>query len=374
MKNIKILTLLLLPSFALNAQMLTNAGVNSISGGFVSSNNSLSFSVGQTVIGTYNSTNTMLTNGTLQPEIINIIPITQMNSGVCGTLNYARTSAIGCLAVSGATQYEWQFSNTSGVFATKSTTTSYVLLHTVTPALNWGTNWNIKVRAKIGSNVGPYSADCTIGIIPDPSITGVPQTQLRTQDCNKQNYRINADNRIVANPIAGAIQYEFEFSSAITGLVVATKLSQYNVLFLNTLTPALTFPAQYNVRVRARISSTWGVFGTPCLIGIISLNRDQEIANNEIELTEEEVISSNYFEMMVMPNPFNEQATLMINSDVNEQVNVEVFDLVGNIVWKQIVLSNNNISLGKEFAQGTYVVKAINQKGNQAVFRFIKSK
>jgi hypothetical protein len=374
MKNIKILTLLLLPSFAINAQMLTNAGINSISGGFVNANNSLSFSVGQTVIGTYNSTNTMLTNGTLQPEIINIIPTTQMSNNVCGTLNYVRTSSVTCLPVIGATQYEWQFSNSSGVFATKNTSTNYVLLHSVTPALNWGTNWNIKVRAKIGSNVGPYSPNCNIGIMPDPSINGVPQTQLRTQDCNKQNYRINADNRIVANPVAGAIQYEFEFSSAVTGLVVATKLLQYNVLFLNTLTPALTFPAQYNVRVRARISSTWGVFGTPCLIGIIGLNREEENSIESSETTISEINDDTYFDMLVMPNPFNEQASLMIKSDANEQVNVEVFDMVGNVVWKQNVLANSNISLGNEFAQGTYVVKAINQNGNQAVFRFIKSK
>lgn len=374
MKNIKILTLLLLPSFAINAQMLTNAGVNSISGGFVNANNSLSFSVAQTVIGTYNNTNTMLTNGTLQPEIINIIPTTQMNNGVCGTTNFVKTSSITCLAVAGATQYEWQFSNSNGVYATKTTTTNYVLLHGVSPTLNWGTNWNVKVRAKIGSNVGPYSPDCTIGIIPDPSTNGVPQTQLRTLDCNRLNYRINNNNRIVANPVAGAIQYEFEFSSAITGLVVATKLEQYNVLYLNTVSPSLAFPAQYNVRVRARIASTWGVYGTPCLIGVIGFNRDEGNYSEETDMISDEANVDVYFEMTVMPNPFNEQATLNIHSSNDEQVNVEVFDMIGNIVWKNNVPSNSNITFGDELAQGTYIVKAMSQIGNQAMFRFIKSK
>ena len=347
--------------------------------GNVWSNGGNSFNTQVTTAGTYTLTVTE-PNGCSGSATITItnaticVPATQMNNGVCGTLNYVRTSAITCIAVIGATQYEWQFSNGSGVYATKTTTTNFVLLHTVTPTLNWGTSWNIKVRAKIGSNVGPYSPNCNIGIMPDPSINGVPQTQLRTQDCNRLNYRINANNRIIANPIAGSIQYEFEFSSAITGLVVATKLMTNNVLFLNTVTPTLTFPAQYNVRVRARIGGTWGVFGTPCLIGIIGLNREEENSIESSEIITSEINADTYFEMMVMPNPFNEQATLMIKSDVNEKVNVEVFDMVGNVVWKNNVPSNTNVSFGIELAQGTYIVKAINQKGNQAMFRLIKSK
>ena len=92
--------------------------------------------------------------------------------------------------------------------------------------------------------------------MPDPSINGVPLTQLRTQDCNKQNYRINADNRIIANPITGAIQYEFEFTAVSSGLVVATALRTTNVLFLNSVTPSLAFPAQYNVRTRAKLGAS----------------------------------------------------------------------------------------------------------------------
>ncbi|HRG58661.1 MAG TPA: T9SS type A sorting domain-containing protein, partial [Bacteroidia bacterium] len=343
------------------------------------SNGGTSFNTQVTTSGTYTLTVTELNGCTGTTSITitnasNCVPATQMNNGVCGTINFVRTSSITCIAVAGATQYEWQFSNSNGVYATKTTTTNYVLLHGVSPTLNWGTNWNIKVRAKIGTNVGPYSPDCNIGIMPDPSINGVPQTQLRSQDCNKLNYRMNADNRIIANPVAGAIQYEFEFSSAVTGLVVATKLMTNNVLYLNTVAPSLTFPAQYNVRVRARIASTWAVFGTPCLIGIIGLNRDEDNNTEELEKINIQSTYDDYFDMTVMPNPFNEQAILRINSGSVEQINVEVFDMVGNIVWKNNVLSNNNLTFGVELAQGTYIVKAMNQKGNQAMFRFIKSK
>jgi hypothetical protein len=347
--------------------------------GNVWSNGGTSFNTSITSAGTYTLTVTELNGctGTTSITITNAItcvPATQMNNGVCGNSSYVKTSSITCLPVSGATQYEWQFSNGSGVYATKITTTNYVLLHSVTPAINWGTNWNIKVRAKIGSNVGPYSADCNIGIITDPTIGGVPLTQLRTQDCGKLNYRINADNRIIANSIAGAIQYEFEFSSSTTGMIFATKLQANNVLFLNTISPALVFPAQYNVRVRARIGATWGVFGTPCLIGIIGLNRDETSSYEVLENISEDIKLETFFDMTVYPNPFNEQATIIIHANNDEQIEVQVFDMLGNLVWKQIVLSNTNIGFGNEFAQGTYVIKAVSQEGNHTRFRFIKSK
>jgi hypothetical protein len=347
--------------------------------GNVWSNGGTSFNTQVTIAGTYTltvtesngctgSTSIVITNATI------CVPATQMSNNVCGTLNYVRTSSVACLPVSGATQYEWQFSNSGGVFATKTTTTNYVLLHSVTPVLNWGTNWNIKVRAKIGANVGPYSPDCNIGIMPDPSINGVPQTQLRIQDCNKQNYRLNADNRIISNPVSGAIQYEFEFSSASTGSVIATKLVTSNVVYLNTVTPSLVFPAQYNVRVRARIGSTWGVFGTPCLIGIIGLNREEVSTSEESESMINILIDNKYFDVMVMPNPFSEQAMLIIHSNNNELVKIEVFDIVGNRVWSQTLQSNINTEFGLNYAQGTYIIKALNQEGEQAFFKFIKSK
>lgn len=341
------------------------------------SNGGTSFNTNITSAGTYtlNVTEPNGCSGTTSITInagTNCVPATQMSNGVCGTMNFVKTSSITCIAVSGATQYEWQFSNGSGVYATKITSTNYVLLHSVTPVINWGTNWNIKVRAKIGTNVGPYSADCNIGIMADPTIGGVPLTQLRTQDCGKLNYRINADNRIIANPISGAVQYEFEFSSSTTGMIVATKLQANNVLFLNTVTPSLVFPAQYNVRVRARIGATWGVFGTPCLIGIIGLNREEENTNDATEIIAETTLSNQNYEMMVMPNPFNEQATLIIKSEKDEQVLIEVFDMVGKQVWSNKVQSNTNINFGSDLAQGTYIIKSLSNSGYQAALRFIK--
>jgi hypothetical protein len=102
----------------------------------------------------------------------------------------------------------------------------------------------------------------------------------------------------------------------------------------------------------------------------------REEGNNteETDMVSNEANVDVYFDMIVMPNPFNEQAILNIHSMSDELVNIEVFNMIGKMVWNQVVQSKTNVSFGVELAQGAYIVKAINQSGNQAMLRFIKSK
>jgi len=300
-------------------------------------------------------------------------PSTQLLNGVCGNLGFVRTSAISCVSVAGATQYEWEFSNTNGVYATKLTPVSNVALHNITPILNWGTTWSVRVRAIIGTNAGVYSNPCTIGIIINPAIAGVPNTQLRPQDCGKLNYRFNADNRLITLPISGATQYEFEFSIP-GGAVVATVIKSNTVLFLNTVTPALAFPAQYNVRTRARLGGVWGNFGQPCLIGIIGLNRDGAEADESTYDAEGNiVVDAPYFELTAMPNPYSDITSLIINSSINENVYVQFFDMTGKLVEDIKVTTNERFNVGANFSQGIYLLKARSDRGDQITTRLVKT-
>ncbi len=306
------------------------------------------------------------------------VPSTQLSNGVCGNLGYVRTSAISCIIVAGATQYEWEFSNGSGVYATKLSPLNYIALHSVTPMLNWGTTWSLRVRAIIGANAGEFSAPCTIAIIADPATSGasgVPLTQLRSQDCGKLNYRINADNRIITLPVGGAIQYEFEISEIGTGTVVATALRAFNVLFLNSVTPALSFPAQYNVRTRARIGSTWGNFGPSCIIGIIGLNRDGAEATQELAYDADGnvIVDAPYFDLTAMPNPYSDITSLVINSSINENVYVQFYDMTGKLVEDIKVTTNERFNVGANLSKGIYLLKARSDSGNEVTTRLVKT-
>jgi len=303
------------------------------------------------------------------------VPSTQLANGVCGNLGYVRTSAITCAVAAGATQYEWEFSNGNGVYATKLSPVSYITLHSVTPILNWGTTWTIRVRAYIGTHAGVFSTPCTIGIVADPAQSGVSQTQLRPQDCGKLNYRINADNRIITIPVSGANQYEFEFTNVTTGAVVATALRPNTVLYFNTMSPILAFPSLYNVRTRARIGSTWGNFGPVCLIQIIGLNRDGGATAEELAYDEDGniIVEAPYFDLTAMPNPYSDVTSIVINSSINENVYIQFYDMTGKIVEDIKVATNERFNVGANLSKGIYQLKARSDSGNQITTRLVKT-
>jgi hypothetical protein len=304
----------------------------------------------------------------------NCVGSTQPVAGVCGRTDFTTSSAIFCTAVTGASQYEWEFSNVNGVYATRITTSNFVLLHAVTPTIAWGTTWNLRVRAYSGANPGNYSNPCSIGLRQNPAIAGLPVTQLRPEDCSLQNYTINGNNRIVATQIFGGIQYEFQFSNPSNGNIVATEQRVSPVLFFNTMTPTLPFPAQYNVRVRFRIASTWSNFGNPCLIGIIGLNRDGGATEEALVYDNEStLITEPFFTLSVAPNPYDNFTSITINSLENENIFVQFFDMTGKVVEEINATSNERFDAGAGLSKGIYLIKARSESGNQITSRLVKT-
>jgi hypothetical protein len=298
----------------------------------------------------------------------------QITGGVCGQSDLNKNAAIFCTAVNGATQYEWEFSNANGVYATRLTTSNFVLLQQVTPVISWGTSWTLRVRAYNGAVAGNYSPNCNFSILPDPAIFGVPTTQLRPEDCSLQNYTINTRNRMIANYIPAAVQYEFQFSDPASGNIIATVQRTFPVLFLNTMTPTLPFPAQYNVRVRARVASTWSPFGPACLIGIVSLNREDGSSQEELPYENESfLISEPFFTLSVAPNPYENFTSITINSSENENIFIQLFDMTGKVVDELNVTSNERFNTGAGLSKGIYLIKARSENGKQITSRLVKT-
>jgi hypothetical protein len=302
------------------------------------------------------------------------ISSTQVTGGVCGQSDLNKNAAIFCTAVNGATQYEWEFSNANGVYATRLTTSNFVLLQQVTPVISWGTSWTLRVRAYNGAVAGNYSPNCNFSILPDPAIFGVPTTQLRPEDCSLQNYTINTRNRMIANYIPAAVQYEFQFSDPASGNIIATVQRTFPVLFLNTMTPTLPFPAQYNVRVRARVASTWSPFGPACLIGIVSLNREDGSSQEELPYENESfLINEPFFTLSVAPNPYENFTSITINSSENENIFIQLFDMTGKVVDELNVTSNERFNTGAGLSKGIYLIKARSENGKLITSRLVKT-
>ena len=216
------------------------------------------------IAGTY-GTNCVI--GFIPDPSVSGVPNTQLSAALCGATNLALTASISCIAVTGAGSYEWEFKNqaNTAVVATKTTTSTSLNLSTVA-GLQWNTQYNVRVRGYIGAVAGTYNVTCLIGIIPDPAISGVPSTKIRTSDCGKLNFGLSGF--VLADVVSGAAEYEFEIRNNVTNAFIANKIQASNGLTFSTV-PAFTWGTQYKISVRARISTTWGTFGTPCTIGFI---------------------------------------------------------------------------------------------------------
>ena len=62
--------------------------------------------------------------------------------------------------------------------------------------------------------------------------------------------------------------------------------------------------------------------------------------------------------LSVFPNPFTDQATLYVASDLNVAMVVEISDMFGNVRVTIPSYTNQNVAIGNQLASGSYVVKA----------------
>jgi hypothetical protein len=104
----------------------------------------------------------------------------------------------------------------------------------------------------------------------------------------------------------------------------------------------------------------------------ISTDADGNETIVENEITMNASINESIFNLSVYPNPFNQQATMFIQSSNNNKAQVQIFDMVGNLVWNEQINTNINVSIGNDFATGTYIVKVLNENGEQAIHRMVK--
>jgi photosystem II stability/assembly factor-like uncharacterized protein len=337
--------------------------------------NETSASIVVTTSGTYSVTvtsNNCTASASVNVVFTSCVPSTNLRPIDCSNQNLSLNSAIGCTQIIGVTSYQWEIWDAAGVtlLNTKNTTPNYLLMNQLLPTIQYGTQYQVRVRAFISNLFSDFSPFCTLGTICDPTICGVPNTQVRAVDCGKFNYKI-ASGRLVANLVPAATQYEFEFRDLITDAFVTSVISSYGgAIFFNAV-PGLVI-GQYNVYVRAKRGGIWGSFGTPCAIGINGLAKDA----NDTETSEEaDLFASNFIEgieINAMPNPFNGETNVVVTATENEDLQVNIFDMTGRLINEFKAVTNQKFVVGNELENGVYIITATNQAGSKSVFRIIK--
>jgi hypothetical protein len=79
------------------------------------------------------------------------------------------------------------------------------------------------------------------------------------------------------------------------------------------------------------------------------------------------------FEMMVFPNPFQDQFHLRVQSTSTDQINLRMFDVTGQLITERNGISNDEeILLGDGLARGIYLVE-VQQGETRKVIRMTKA-
>jgi hypothetical protein len=191
------------------------------------------------------------------------IPVTQLNTASCGATALTLNDAIYSTAVWGASNYQFEFSNSSGFYTlyTKNNSTPNCVLWTV-PGLQYGQSYDVRVRSCVGGSWSAFGSVCSV------SMQGAaPVTQLTSASCGATGLTLN--DGIYAAAISGASSYQFEFTNSGGFSAVYTKNNNTPSCAL-WVVQGLQYGQSYNVRVRALVGGSWSAYGAACTISLQS--------------------------------------------------------------------------------------------------------
>lgn len=167
---------------------------------------------------------------------------------------------VACYPVSGAQEYEFEFTPSGGgssIYYNRGIANQSFILGWVSGLID-GTKYDVRVRVKISGAFGSYGP---IRQLTTPGTTTT--TSVNSIYCN-QTYASYAD-KIACYPVTNATDYEFEFVPQPSGPTV-NYVTGGNNSFLLGAASSLTDNTTYNVRVRSKISGSFGPYGTTCQI------------------------------------------------------------------------------------------------------------
>jgi hypothetical protein len=191
------------------------------------------------------------------------VPNTQVAASQCGQTVADLSGYFYCVAVTGAQDYEWEFTNSGlGYSFAKIRGVSYATIpKTWISGLQYGTTYNVRVRANVGGIWGNYSTTCTITIG-----TSIPNIQVAASQCGQTVSDLSGYFQCEA--VTGAQDYEWEFTNSGLGYSYTKIRGVGYATIPKTWISGLQYGVPYNVRVRVKVGGVWGNYSTTCTITI----------------------------------------------------------------------------------------------------------
>ena len=291
------------------------------------------------------------------------VPSTQLSTSSCNISTSTLQLWVYADAVASATDYEFQFTPQGGgsaVSRLRGSANPNMLLSIVS-GLQYGTTYDVQVRAYQGSAVGAYGSICTI------QITGSNTTQVRAADCNTTVASFGT--LFYCDAVSGATNYEWEFVPQGGGTTrTKTRNNAATNMWFNAVGQIQT-TTTYDVRVRALVGGVWGSYGPVCTLtsgsSLTGNNGNNSIASSNTGSMNTNIATVG--RMMVYPNPNQGNELMVALSDLSGHAGtarIEIFDIYGKKVHEErVAISGSDVQkmilFDQELQKGVYIVSVL---------------
>jgi Secretion system C-terminal sorting domain len=267
-------------------------------------------------------------------------PSTKLRTQYCGiTLNSVGTD-IYCDPFFNATRYRYHIIDiglgTDYFYTT--TTNSTKFIPQWVPQITYGGNYSIEISMELNGVFGSYGPACGL------TISGVPNTQIRTAYCNWSSS--TPVTTIYCDPVATAIAYEYEITNVTNGGTIF-KTQTGTTAFYPHLVSGIVNNCLYSIRVRAILPSTSGSFGSSCSLTLGTPSSRLKDPSLLTVASEENTAVLN-----VYPNPSNGNIKL----ETNRTGTYFIIDELGKVLRTVEITDINTIASVENLASGVYTV------------------
>lgn len=301
--------------------------------------------------------------GATCPVTVGPFPSTQLSN--CATVLPAMSTAFTCVPVSGASNYQYRFTNASLSYSYEAyrnnSSTDYRLTWLPSNfAAQYSTTYNVEVRALVGGIWGTYGNVCTI------TTPSAPLTSLQPAFCS--NFALPTFSSAVnCVAIAGASNYRYKITGPASYSKVFTRNSsltdwRFSWTLLCCGQQNMLANSTYTVEVAYYAGGAWSAYGPACTIVTPGTVPRYAFKENE-EVTLEEPVQE--FTLAVFPNPstLDQEVSIEISGfeEIGATVEFAIFDLMGKKVYAKSsqLTDKNNFTVKPQytFTKGIYLAE-----------------
>ena len=284
---------------------------------------------------------TIYTTAEIANNCVQTIPTTQLTTQFCNASELGLDAVVACEIVTGADQYMWRVTTTTGTILFNAYTPNNELNVGTVTGIDFSSTYIIGIKARVNGNWGSFGSSCSVTT---ESIT-LPVAGIQASDCGTT---INGwDQSIHADEINDAVNYEWQI------------IGNGNTMNATTIEAAIAIDQSldliqgetYEIRVRCELSNgmftDWSTYCSFTMGTVLPVNEN----------------SGSVFQFNLYPNPNNGSSVQIdwndaANSDNN--LTVTITDAAGKLISREVidggVAGKHTINFDNQLTAGFYMV------------------